>query len=927
MCFSSTLLRVAAIFALLLAPWAQAQNTRMWTGLAKPDNNWTTPGNWNGAVPVSGDTALFAGFGNVNRNISLGGATRPINTIRFDNISDISPYTVGVLGSSDTFDFDPGGAISLTINSDVVQTINANIHTNGSFTITNGGEGLVVGGAITIGNGGLITIDNDTNNRSITLAGNIGEDAGMPASLKYLTSWGGKDIILSGTNTYSGPTTVQLANSSGSLQFSTNSPFGSGTLNVVGTGNGFLPLTDGLVIANAININGSVGIGGTNSTTWSGPIKVVGSSGGGTAWSISNTNTTTNRNVVLGSSPGSSTITLGNPAANGGDNIGRSLNLYSSKSVLVVNDVIQDPALGGGTASGSVRFSGANSGNGGSTYVTNLNTYTGPTYFDNYGIARFDTDFHVGETKGPFGIGTLIGKGGNLQPIGDRTLEYPITLDGGLFLRNATGDTSNLTLTGPITVVSGSLGNNSGGGKLTLGSAASPSTITIPSTFGPSFSIAVSGPIVLNDVIQDTSKPNASQVYIGGTSRLTINSQNTYSCGTQLTSPSTIIGLGTSSIGLPGAITSGPFGTASFSFNNSETFEPIGADQVIANGIGINHGIVVENASLADDPTGPHNLTFIGPIGFSGLDSSLTNNMVPGVAFTLGSTTQPSTVSLASTLTIKNTVGGGGTTIINDAISGVGGISVQNGATAYLNGTNSYSGTTTVQSTGKLFVNGANIGTNSVQVNSGVLGGTGSIAGQVNNFATIAPGSSIGTLTIGGNVTMNTNSHLAIELDGGTSDKLVVGGNLNLSSVDFLDVSGIGSGPGWVIATYGGTLTGTFNNITPGYTLNYGTGTNSQITLIAPPSGVAGDFNNDGKVDAADYVVWRKNVGTTNILPNDPTGGTIGTTQYNTWRAHFGQPAGSGAGANATAAVPEPATLVLLIFAVAGCCLRRGRAA
>jgi hypothetical protein len=65
-----------------------------------------------------------------------------------------------------------------------------------------------------------------------------------------------------------------------------------------------------------------------------------------------------------------------------------------------------------------------------------------------------------------------------------------------------------------------------------------------------------------------------------------------------------------------------------------------------------------------------------------------------------------------------------------------------------------------------------------------------------------------------------------------------------------------------------------------------------------------GDFNGDGSVDAADYVVWRKNLGGIHT-PDD----------YNTWRAHFGQTAGSGAITAATpAAVPEPATLALLFF-------------
>ena len=87
--------------------------------------------------------------------------------------------------------------------------------------------------------------------------------------------------------------------------------------------------------------------------------------------------------------------------------------------------------------------------------------------------------------------------------------------------------------------------------------------------------------------------------------------------------------------------------------------------------------------------------------------------------------------------------------------------------------------------------------------------------------------------------------------------------------------------------------------------------------------GVTGDYNNNGTVDAADYVVWRKNVNTMNVLPNDDIGGTIGQSQYDQWRAHFGQSAGNGASASANAAIPEPATWLLLFLAVIGCTLRR----
>ena len=101
----------------------------------------------------------------------------------------------------------------------------------------------------------------------------------------------------------------------------------------------------------------------------------------------------------------------------------------------------------------------------------------------------------------------------------------------------------------------------------------------------------------------------------------------------------------------------------------------------------------------------------------------------------------------------------------------------------------------------------------------------------------------------------------------------------------------------------GVTPTGAFTVSSP-YTWNlsnlYTTG---EVTLTAVPS-LPGDFNHDGTVDAADYVVWRKTDGT-------PAG-------YNAWRTHFGQPAGSGSVASANATVPEPTTLVMLIVAAVG---------
>jgi hypothetical protein len=72
---------------------------------------------------------------------------------------------------------------------------------------------------------------------------------------------------------------------------------------------------------------------------------------------------------------------------------------------------------------------------------------------------------------------------------------------------------------------------------------------------------------------------------------------------------------------------------------------------------------------------------------------------------------------------------------------------------------------------------------------------------------------------------------------------------------------------------------------------------------------VAGDFNLNGVVDAADYAVWRKGLGT-----------TYSQSDFQLWRANFGKSAASGSGSIVGAAVPEPMAFVLLIFAAAGWC-------
>jgi hypothetical protein len=91
-----------------------------------------------------------------------------------------------------------------------------------------------------------------------------------------------------------------------------------------------------------------------------------------------------------------------------------------------------------------------------------------------------------------------------------------------------------------------------------------------------------------------------------------------------------------------------------------------------------------------------------------------------------------------------------------------------------------------------------------------------------------------------------------------------------------------------------------FTYTLPDETLKTGVVNYEAIPLLPP----TGDYNNNGVVDAADYVVWRK----TNI--NAQQG-------YDDWRTNFGKIAmPSGAALGSAIEVPEPRAIVTVIIAV-----------
>ena len=82
--------------------------------------------------------------------------------------------------------------------------------------------------------------------------------------------------------------------------------------------------------------------------------------------------------------------------------------------------------------------------------------------------------------------------------------------------------------------------------------------------------------------------------------------------------------------------------------------------------------------------------------------------------------------------------------------------------------------------------------------------------------------------------------------------------------------------------------------------------TNLQAILVTvtdtSEAPLAGDYNNSGTVDLADYVVWRNALNQAVTLPNDSTPGMVTQADHDVWRANFGRTAPSSASTSASAA-------------------------
>ncbi len=157
---------------------------------------------------------------------------------------------------------------------------------------------------------------------------------------------------------------------------------------------------------------------------------------------------------------------------------------------------------------------------------------------------------------------------------------------------------------------------------------------------------------------------------------------------------------------------------------------------------------------------------------------------------------------------------------LDPSLFGGGGLLKSGDGSLNLSGSNASLDSVTVEG-GKLYVN-SGISSDFTVQSGGTLGGAGAITGQLILSGTLAPGNSIGTLTVNGNTTFNAGSTTEIEInDGGNTpgvhnDLIDVNGDVTINGGNVSVAAESGTYTGGTTYTFltADSVTGTFDSIT-----------------------------------------------------------------------------------------------------------------
>ncbi len=667
-----------------------------------------------------------------------------------------------------------------------------------------GGNGSALGTDIFM-RGGSTLIFNLTS--PLTISSAIASDGGSGGGVVIDAG----QLTFSGANTYVGGTTFNggtwsvgndgnLGASSGGLTFGGGSLEATASFssarNVTLSGVGIIDVATGLQLTMAGTFQGSggvaVGVAGTGiltlsgtSNNYSGTTQVntgtlqAGAVNAFSSASVVNVSSgatldVNNHNNAIASLLGSGSVTLGS-------GVGGTLSLAGNQNNTFSGSITGNGGLSkGGTGtfilSGtSNNYSGTTQVNTGTLQAGAVNAFSSASVVNVSSGAALDLNNHNNAIASLLGSGSVTlgsGVGGTLSLAGNQNNTFSGSITGNAGLSK--GGTGTFTLSGTSNNYSGTTQVNTGTLQAGAVNAFSSASVVNVSS-GASLDLNNHNNAIIS-LLGSGSVTLGSGV--GGTLTLTGNQNNTFS----------------GSITGNGGLSKG--GTGTFTLNGTSNHYS-GTTQVNTGTLQAGAVNAFSSASVVNVSSG------------AALDLNNHNN---AIASLLGS----GSVTLGSGVGGRLSLAGNQNNTFSGSITGNGGLSKGGTGTFTLSGTsNNYTGTTVV-SAGTLTINGQI--TSATTVNAGaVLSGIGTIVGDVAINGKLAPGNSIGTLTILGNYTQASGSTFLCEINSIDSDQLIVSGAVTIeSNTTFLvqpAVAIYARDQAYRIIT-AGSLTGNYSNLT-----------------------------------------------------------------------------------------------------------------
>jgi outer membrane autotransporter protein len=772
-----TVLACSVIAIVQIATLLPAHAQTIWTG--NTSSNWFTGSNWQGGVAPTSTTNAFLDTIVPNPTVVNGPGAQDLDGSLGFSSGSTGTVTVGGPGAAwtnsgdlyigrngtGTLNIGSGGTVSNGIghvggcagcSTDAVGTVTV----SGAGTTWTNSIGLVIGDSGT----GQVTIAGGAQVLTGPSGGFLGNRPGASGSMTVTdpgSTWNISDQLVVGgfLGPSSGTLIVQnggaVTDTQGNIGYSSGS---TGTATVSGSGatwtnSGDLYIgrngTGRLNIAGGGTVSNVVGRVGGCENCGTGAVGTVTVSGAGATWinsaglaiGASGTGQVTiagGGKVLTGPSGGflgvlagaTGTMTVTDPGS--AWNISDQLTVGGAGSGMMI---VQN----GGTVTNAAGTIGVSSGSIGAVSVTG----TGSAWTSSGNV-----------TVGLAGTGTLTVAGGGAVNVGGGTGTVVVADQAGSIGTLNIGAAPGNTAVAPGTLNAAAVQFGAGTGTLTFNHTSS----------GYVFAPTITGPGTVN-VFAGTTIFTANNAYTGGT---------TISGGT--------LQLGNG--GASGTIGGNVVNNGVFAINRSDAFTF--ANVISGTGVLEQLGNGTTTLTAANTYTGGTTVSAgtlrLGSGGSLASTGALTVN---GGTFDLNGSNQ--TVGALSgaggILALGNgtlTTDTASNTTFASSITGTGGLTKQGLGTLNLTGTNTYTGPTSVIA-GTLAVNGSL--TSNVAVGAaGTLGGNGTIIGLVTNNGIIAPGNSIGTLTINGNFVQSAGSIYQVQVNpAGQSDRISTSGTATIN--------------------------------------------------------------------------------------------------------------------------------------------------